>query len=160
MTLGRGYDMGSRTRDEVLTHLLNAGVSVENAERYAGGAGLTGVDAKSFVQSHHEEYGEISRRVQRRLFEDVVYPKYARDAATTYNNAVERIPNATTWEELDSRIREVAIDLTYQQGVIYRRQMPYVVGNDPESLATYIETTPELSQYEAGRHRAAYLRRE
>lgn len=158
VTLSRGYDMRHRTRDEVLNDLLAAGVNVESAERFAGGTGLSGTAARDFVRLHQDEYGEISRRVQRRLFEDFVYPNYASAAQAQYITAVRQVPDAIRWEDLDSRVRDIAVDLTYQQGQVYRRQMPYVTLNDREILARYIETIPELSQYESGRGRAAYLR--
>lgn len=155
VTLSRGYDMRHRTHDQVVNDLLTAGATAESAERFAGAAGLSGAAARDFVRLHQDEYGEISRRVQRRLFEDFVYPDYVAAAHAQYTAAVRPIDGAPSWESLDSRVRDIAVD---QQGQVYRRQLPYVALNDRESFARYIETTPELSQYESGRGRAAYLR--
>lgn len=160
VTLGRGYDMRYRTQEQVRTDLLAAGVDTDAADNFAGGAGLSGVAARDFVSLHRDEYGEISRRMQRRLFEDVVYPGYEENARNQYATAAACTPGAVGWDELDPRIRDIATDLTYQQGSIWRRKMPNILQNDRNSLADYIETTPELSRYEAGRHRANYLRGE
>ena len=158
ITIGRGYDMRYRTRASVLTDLLVSGMKKEVAERFADGAGLSHQNAKAFVDQHRHEYGEISRRLQRRLFEDFVYPRYVEDAKRRYESYVATTPNAPSWDDLDTRVKDVAIDLTYQQGSVYRRQMPFIAENNRDSLARYIESTPELSQYEGGRHRVKYLR--
>jgi len=62
-----------------------------------------------------------------------------------------------SWEELDSRIRDIAVDFTYHQGSIFESQLPYIVSNDRQSLANYIMKTPSLKQYKSGRRRAIYL---
>jgi hypothetical protein len=156
VTLGRGYDMRHRTSNSVLSDLIASGVDTISAEKFSRGAGLSSQAARDFVNVNRDEFGAISREAQRILFEEVVYPRYVDAARQQYNSVANS--NSPKWENLDVRVRDVAVDFTYQQGSIWSRQMPYVAGNSRSSLATYIQETQELIQYESGRKRSAYLR--
>ncbi len=155
VTLGRGYDIRHRTQSAVRQDLIAAGVDIVSAENFSRGAGLFGDAARDFVSRNRDTYGTISLRAQRILFEDVVYPRYERAARQQYNSSVTS--DEPTWEQLDGRVRDIAVDLTYQQGSVWNRQAPYIRGNDKEALAMYIQDTPELVQYEKGRNRVRYL---
>ena len=50
VTIGRGYDMKHRTKTEVIADLVNAGVPKKEGELLAGGAGLSGAKAKTFIK--------------------------------------------------------------------------------------------------------------
>ena len=156
VTLGRGYDMRHRTQSAVFSDLSAAGVEAVSAENFSRGAGLSGQDARDFVISNRDLFGAISQEAQRILFEDVVYPRYE-DAAKRQYRSIAAADTAA-WEDLEERVRDIAVDLTYQQGSIWNRQMPYIFKNNREDLARYIQETQELAQYEPGRHRARYLR--
>lgn len=156
VTLGRGYDMRYRTEASICADLTAAGLGVDPAKRFALGAGLSGDAARDFVRKNKAAFRIISLRSQRVLFESVVYPRYERAAQQRYQSAAE--PHSAKWEDLDTRIRDVAVDLTYQQGGIWQRQLPHIAANDRQRLANYIAGTPELSRYEPGRDRAGYLR--
>ena len=158
VTLGRGYDMKERTQSTVTQDLINAGVSRSSALLFAEGARLSGSDAQKFVRNNRLTYGEISCEAQKVLFEDITYPRYVSMARTRYESATRNNPESPLWEDLDAKVRDIAVDLTYQQGSVWNRQIPHIVSNDREALAQYIESTPELSQYEGGRQRADYLR--
>ncbi|WP_162945845.1 hypothetical protein [Pseudomonas sp. DY-1] len=155
VTLGRGYDMRHRTSASVYADLIVAGVEPVAAKRFSTGAGLYGQVARDFVSTNRDAFGAISREAQRVLFEAVVYPGYLSAAMERYSNAVGA--GEASWDSLDSRIQDIAVDLTYQQGRIWDRQIPYISENNSEKLAAYIRETPELTQYEAGRGRAKYL---
>jgi hypothetical protein len=127
-------------RRTVWAHLLNA------APELVFGAGLSGQAARDFVSDKRVAFGDISQQAQRVLFEDVVFPRYEAAAKKRYEAAAA--PNATEWDHLDAKVREIAIDLTYQQGSVWDRQMPYISGNERAALARYILETPELAKYE------------
>ncbi|CAI8726579.1 EF-hand domain-containing protein [Pseudomonas sp. IT-P258] len=156
VTLGRGYDMRHRTPQSVASDLIAAGVDTISVEKFSRGAGLSGQAARDFVNLNRDAFGAISQAAQRILFEDVVYPRYEVAAQRQYNSAAAS--NIPKWESLDKRVRDIAVDLTYQQGSIWSRQMPYISENNRDSLANYIQDTQELTQYESGRNRARYLR--
>ena len=157
VTLGRGYDIRHRTQGAVRADLIAAGVDIVSAEKFSRGAGLSGNAARDFVSANRDAFGAISQRAQRVLFEDVVYPRYEAATQQQYNSSVTS--GGATWEQLDDRVRDIAVDLTYQQGSVWNRQAPHIRGNNRELLAIYIQETPELVQYEQGRNRAKYLRR-
>lgn len=157
VTLGRGYDMKQRTSASVYADLVAAGVDHDAAQKFSQGAQLSGHEARDFVNNNRDAYGVISRESQRILFEDVTYPRYEAAAKTRYTNGTAGEVGATPWDSLDGRVRDIAVDLTYQQGSIWDRQLTHVSQNNPEALAEYIRDTPELSQYEVGRKRARYL---
>ncbi|HJW30653.1 MAG TPA: pesticin C-terminus-like muramidase [Saprospiraceae bacterium] len=157
-TIGRGYDMGGRTSDQVQTDLVNAGMSPDVASQYAQGATLHGDKANQFVQDNRNVLPEMSREVQQKLFETVSYPKYETGAEAEYQRAIKNQPNAPQWSDLDNKIKTVAVDFKYQQGQIYNSQMQEIIKNDPNSLANSILNDPRTSQYDKGRGRANYLR--
>ncbi|MBD8238126.1 hypothetical protein IFU18_16360 [Pseudomonas fluorescens] len=156
VTLGRGYDIRHRTQNAVRADLIAAGVDIPSAENFSRGAGLFGNSARDFVSANRDAYGIISLRAQRILFEIVIYPRYEAATRQQYNSSV--MSGWISWEQLDERVRDIAVDLTYQQGSIWSRQIPYIRQNSREALAMYIQETPELAQYEQGRNRARYLR--
>ena len=156
VTLGRGYDMRHRTPASVYADLMQAGLDDEASRKFSQGAELSGDAARDFVIMNKAAYGTISQRSQRMLFEAVVYPRYEIAASQRYASAAG--PDAPTWKNLDSRVRDIAVDFTYQQGSIWRRQLPYISANDRQRLAHYIESTPELLRYEPGRKRVDHLR--
>ncbi|WP_160287198.1 pesticin C-terminus-like muramidase [Pseudomonas knackmussii] len=159
VTLGRGYDMKHRSWAAIKADLIAAGVEAEAAEKFALGAGLSGPAADEFVNSNRVGFGEITREAQRILFESIIYPRYESDAQKRYSDAAAVASQSTPWEELHDRIKDIAVDLTYQQGSIWDRQIPQLARNSLGLLAKYIRETPELAQYEAGRQRAVYLLR-
>lgn len=155
VTLGRGYDMRYRTSNTVYSDLTAAGVEPSLSRKFARGAGLYGQAARDFVHMNKYAFGMMSPEAQRVLFEDVIYPRYEEAAQRRYGIFIA--PDSVQWEELDERIRDVAVDFTYQQGSIWDRQLHYISANNRDVLARYIRETPELAQYEWGRNRARYL---
>ena len=158
VTIGRGYDMGGRSSGNVKLDLISAGMSSDLAGRYSAGAGLTGSDAKKFVHDNRDKLDVISPDVQKTLFVNIVYPKYLDAAENYYRNAIKNNIKATSFNNLDAKVKDIAVDLTYQQGSIYNTQMQAIIQNNRESLAALIKTDPRTNQYENGRGRAKYLR--
>ena len=50
ITIGRGYDMGKKSKQQVFTDLIKAGISDKLAELLAKGAELVGKVAEAFLQ--------------------------------------------------------------------------------------------------------------
>ena len=51
VTIGRGYDIKSRSKQSVIRDLKSAGVSESDAKRLAEGVDLTGQAAKKFIKA-------------------------------------------------------------------------------------------------------------
>jgi tetratricopeptide (TPR) repeat protein len=56
VTIGAGYDLGQRDRDEIIETLVGIGVPSEIALNLANAAGLKGENARKFVEKYKNEY--------------------------------------------------------------------------------------------------------
>ncbi|RRZ89861.1 hypothetical protein EGK14_15300 [Erwinia sp. 198] len=111
VTIGRGFDMGSRTTAESRSYLIKAGIAAEKAEKISTGSRLKFCEAEKFVRQHKNEIGEITELQQLMLFE-AVYPEYVNKAKRFYNKY--KGANAVAWRELHPVLKEVFIDMRYQ----------------------------------------------
>lgn len=157
VTIGRGYDMGGRSANAIITDLVRAGVEQEQAMLLAASHGKTGHAARVFVTQYRHACGIISREAQARLFE-LIYPSYVTRARRIYNGYAANVAQAVAWEQLHKSIQEIAVDLVYQ-GLGYRSFLEPCMSNNVDTLIDFIETEARVSKYENGRQRANYLRR-
>ncbi|MBC6485711.1 pesticin C-terminus-like muramidase [Aeromonas hydrophila] len=167
VTIGRGYDIGSRSKEDVYRDLSDSGVPDDIASLISAGAGIKGGDASKFV-SENKNSTLITRKSQYRLFEKI-YPDYVLRAKSNYerwttaqsiqdaNIPGVSISDKTNWESLDDKVKDVIVDLVYQGFTKGPRPMVYGMLNDRQKYADYIKNNPSLSQYEPGRNRAKYL---
>lgn len=167
VTIGRGYDIGSRSKEDVYRDLSDSGVPDDIASLISAGAGIKGGEASKFV-SENKNSTLITRKSQYRLFEKI-YPDYVLRAKSNYerwttaqsiqdaNIPGVSISDKTNWESLDDKVKDVIVDLVYQGFTKGPRPMVYGMLNDRQKYADYIKNNPSLSQYEPGRNRAKYL---
>lgn len=138
VTIGRGYDMKSRTSSGVLVDLLRAGVPRADAERLARGAGLHGEAAKRFLRENGLGEFEISPAAQRKLFEIAYEAEAAEARRLATKEDVRAKYGEVDWERLDPAIREMLIDMKfrgdYTPGARAKIQK-LVVANDLEGFA-------------------------
>lgn len=156
VTLGRGYDMGKRTKGEIYSDMLRIGIGSEKANLIAKGAGLKGGAAATFVKEYKAKIGEITHQQQSALF-NMIYSGYIKIAKNRYARYSSDVPDRVNWDELHPAIRDILVDLAYQ-GIPGRKTIPVAAKNDIDLLIKLIESEPELLKYEAGRNRAGYLR--
>ncbi len=83
VTLGAGYDMGSRTSDEVASDLKSVGIPADQAEAASHGAGLKGAPAGEYVKIHAHDV-EMNETQERALL-----AKELRNAVATVQSAVK-----------------------------------------------------------------------
>ncbi|MNF66456.1 hypothetical protein D3C85_806600 [compost metagenome] len=158
VTLGRGYDMGSRSESEIYNHMVAAGVDTTQASKISQAHSLKGNNARQFVIANKENIGVISRDQQIVLF-NLIYPAYVSRAIANYNSWTSDESGRTEWSGLQQVIRDVLVDFVYQGFTKGPNPMKAGMNNDVNELISYIENTPAISQYDNGRHRADYLRR-
>lgn len=156
VTLGRGYDMGKRTKGEVYADMLRVGIGSEKASLIATGAGLKGGAAGTFVKQYKEKVGVITHQQQMDLF-NIIYVGYIKIAKNRYADYSANVPDRADWAELHPAIRDILVDLAYQ-GIPGKKTIPVAAKNDIDLLINLIENEPDLLKYEAGRNRAGYLR--
>ncbi len=135
VTLGKGYDIGSRSPDQVIKELTDAGMDRGQAIKISKGAGLKGQAAANFVAANKQSIGVIPKSVQTVLLSRlmVVYRNKAKSAATSTRadagntNARGRevragLPAGTyvmtqdEWDNLHPALVELLTDLIYQGG--------------------------------------------
>ncbi|MEL6343274.1 MAG: hypothetical protein AAFV53_09055 [Myxococcota bacterium] len=128
VTLGKGYDLGSRSAKSVIADLVGAGMTKPLATKISKGAGLKGSKAKAFVTTNKSNIGKIPMSVQAELLmtELVKTTKKARSRATNTKadslNAASRNDNGASimseiqWNSLHPAMVEFLTDLTYQGG--------------------------------------------
>lgn len=155
VTLGRGYDMKLRTAGEIFATLKSIGIEEYRAVIASKAAYLNGRQAKAFVESTWQLFGEISYVQQIELFKrsyiekkNYAKPFYVRKAAT--------IPGAPSWEQLDQRIKDVVVDIFYQ-GIRRPASMIEAAIKGKAVLIDFIKGEPNLMQHEANRRRIRYL---
>lgn len=149
VTIGRGFDMGSRTKAESCGYLIKAGVEAKKAEKISTGSRLKFCQAEKFVRQHKNEIGEITELQQLMLFE-AVYPEYTNKAKRFYNKY--KGANAVAWRELHPVLKEVFIDMRYQ-GAMTIGYVSSFKRNDIGSALKLIESIGDLY----GKYR--YIRR-
>lgn len=134
VTLGKGYDIGSRTESEVIAELTAAGMGVDQATKVSKGAGLKGDAANKFVKENKTAVGEVSSNVQYALLGQMleVYTERAKSTATKTTadgtrNAAGRekkegkeagtyVLTGVQWSSLHPGMVEFLTDLIYQGG--------------------------------------------
>lgn len=139
VTLGKGYDIGSRSAADVITDLEAAGMGTTQATKISGGAGLKGQAAGTWVDNNKDDVGEIALDVQHTLLATMleVYTGNAKTVATNdtatqdgngyYTNARGRevkdgVDEGTykmsddQWDNLHPAMIEFITDLKYQGG--------------------------------------------
>jgi hypothetical protein len=157
VTLGRGYDMGSRTESEIYNHMKNAGIEHDQATKISQAFGKKGAAAQQFVRENKARIGEITVEQEIILF-NTIYPDYVERAIKNYNYWTSSESNRVEWSALDQVVRDVLVDFVYQGFTKGPNPMKAGMKNNKEELIRYIENTPAISQYEPGRNRARYLR--
>ena len=134
-----------------------AGVSKVNADKLAEGARLKGASAKEFVKLNKTALSKLTRQQQLNLFNNI-YPYYIERTKANYDKWTSNKPNRVEWEKLDSVVRDILVDFVYQGFTKGPRPMLKGMNNDTEELIDYINNSPVMSSYEAGRNRVQYLR--
>ncbi|MBT0725794.1 peptidoglycan-binding protein [Rosenbergiella australiborealis] len=113
VTLGRGYDMGSRSSGEITSTLRQAGIEEYKAVICSKASHLKGRQAGQFVKVYGSLIGEITHSQQIRLFE-IVYREKLNYAKGVYSRNSRHVHNPLTWYKLDKIIRDVFVDTIYQ----------------------------------------------
>ncbi|WP_420064397.1 pesticin C-terminus-like muramidase [Pectobacterium colocasium] len=155
VTIGRGYDMGKRTRQEIYSDLTMAGISQEKATIISHSAGLIGSQAKEFVRVNKDKIGEITEQQQISLFK-YTYRNYVIRARSVYNQKTKDMREKPDWEELQPAIRDILIDVVYQG---YRGDtiMLAATTNNIDDIISLIMDSSELRRDENSRNRVKYL---
>ncbi|MEN9847162.1 MAG: hypothetical protein RIS36_2309 [Pseudomonadota bacterium] len=115
VTIGRGYDMGQRTRLQIISELRHAGLTLEDATFFGDAAGLRGTRAENFVKKRMIESPVISITAQRALFEKITTPEIIADVKRIFSrHDVGATYGSARWETLSDYAKEIVFDLRYR----------------------------------------------
>lgn len=133
VTIGRGYDMKERSKEEILDDLRSAGVAAGKAKKLSQCSGYFGKNAKTFLVEKGLENVTITPAQQKVLFL-LVYKELEGDVLRICNKAdVLAKYGDTDWDALNPLIRDTIVDLRYRgdyTGATRQRVQPTVVSND------------------------------
>jgi hypothetical protein len=146
VTIGRGYDVGQWTPQQIQADFDAAGISPAIRDALITAAGLRGQDAGAWVQEHRAELGEITPEQQKLLFERT-YARLSQDVQriSSKDDVVERY-GQIDWEAVDPAIRDLLVDLRYRgdyTGATRRLVQELAVNNDVAGL-TAVMSNREL----------------
>ena len=137
-TIGRGYDMGFRSRTEVVSDLTASGVTSTKAGKFALARGRKGKQARDFIKEKGLDFLEITPREQKALFL-LTYRELEGDVIRICNkvDVVEKY-GALQWDALEPVIRDVLVDLRYRgdyTGATREKVQPAAVKNSMDAFA-------------------------
>ncbi|MFN4144592.1 MAG: pesticin C-terminus-like muramidase [Runella sp.] len=120
VTIGPGYDMGSRSPQEIYQDLTRAGVPAATAELFMEAAYKTGDEAQAWVAAHRHELS-INEVQQATLFDEVLVPEYERrmrsqlELLAHQNDGISH--DMIVWENLSEKQKHILFDFTYNPGL-------------------------------------------
>lgn len=162
VTIGRGYDLGTRSAAAIRHDLEGVGVPDGQITFLEGAAGLRGPAADAWVIANREDpRATITVEQRDRLF-SLIWPRYverARIRATAPTRRGNSFISQERWQQLHHAVREILTDLAYV-GAPYartrREQINTMLMDESQSsldqlkwLRAYIKALPRNLQ---GRH--------
>jgi hypothetical protein len=114
VTLGRGYDMKTKSITQIKTDLMAAGLTEEDAKKFELAAGLSGAAAKKFITDNNLEDFSITPLQQASLF-DASYTFESDEVKRLCTKKdVEATYGKCDWDKLNSFIKEMLIDMKFR----------------------------------------------
>ncbi|CAB4023075.1 Hypothetical predicted protein, partial [Paramuricea clavata] len=114
LTIGRGYDMKEKTKQQIEGDLRKAGIDKAKAKLLSRAAGLEGKAAKKFIKDNKLENFKITPCQQKKLFE-ITYEAMEKDVRNIINRKdVVELYGKADWNKLHPAIKEILIDLQFR----------------------------------------------
>jgi len=114
LTLGRGYDLRFKTKNEVTLDLTKIGLEKEQINQLSSATGLAGQQAKEFISEHKLESFELSPQQQVKLFEISYQKEQLETKRLCTKPDVERAYGRCDWSNLNKGIKEVLVDMKFR----------------------------------------------
>lgn len=146
VTIGRGYDMGQRTSEQIVRDLTMAGMNPVDARFLSLAALKRGKEAERFVLRHRSSAPILSPQAQKALFETVSVPEMIRDIQRIFAKSdTVRAYGRASWHSLSLIAQELVFDLRYRGDytpTTRRAIQKLLVDRDYEGLRSVINDTP------------------
>jgi|GEM_PF-1260357 uncharacterized protein (TIGR02594 family) len=150
VTIGRGYDLGQRTKKSCEAHLKAAGITGSQSTLLLESVGLTGKAAGDWVTANKDKVGSISHEQQKILF-DVVYAEHKKDVVRLSNKEdVKEKYGEVDFDALHPAIMDILVDLRYRGDYHSRSRawiQPLAVKNDLKGFAAAMADTKWKTDY-------------
>jgi hypothetical protein len=114
LTIGRGYDMGQKSAAKISKDLSNAGIDSTSINVIKKATGLKGGNAEQFVIDNDLLDYQISPTAQKTLFETTYKEKAKETKRVCSSKAVEKLYGDCDWDKLDTKIKQILVDLKYR----------------------------------------------
>lgn len=142
VTIGRGYDMKTKSKDKIISDLTKSGVDKKTAEKLAGAAGLSGKEAKDYITKNELDKIEITPKQQKELFA-ISYQEAEDDVKRICDKEdVQKAYGKTDWDKLDPAIKDILVDLRFRgdyTGDTRKNIQKHVVNDDLQGLKDALE---------------------
>jgi hypothetical protein len=162
LTIGRGYDLSQRTKAGALADLTAAGLPKDQAQAYAGAAGLGGQKARDYLNANTKALSMITLTQQWNLFESV-YGGKAADAKRISDDPTNVHQfGQVDWSKLNPVIWDVVVDMTFRGDyttATRKLMQKYVANNDLKGFTGVMSDRSSWSSVPSDRfnRRVAYL---
>ncbi|ECF1703669.1 peptidoglycan-binding protein [Salmonella enterica subsp. enterica] len=154
VTIGRGYDMGKRTRNDIYMTLRRIGIEEYKAELCSRAAGMKGHDAQLFVKTYRPIVGEITHQQQVDLF-NISFTDYVSTAERIYNHVDSA---KLSWSNVDPKVKDVFYDTLYQGNSEARKLAEIISQGDKSKLIAWLNSTRDgFKDERRDKARIAYL---
>ncbi|MFN4895516.1 MAG: pesticin C-terminus-like muramidase [Pseudomonadota bacterium] len=145
VTIGRGYDMGQRSSEQIIRELTSAGMNHQDAQFLARAAFKRGTAARDFVTANKGHAPVMPLQVQKQLFEKITTPEMINDIKRIFSKPdVTSTYGRASWEALPKAAKEILFDLRYRGDytpTTRRLIQPLLVNNDYQGLRELINDT-------------------
>jgi len=152
LTIGRGYDMKTKSAAQIQADLHAAGVADGDAKVLSGAAGLFGQAAKDFITANKLQAFEIGTDAQVKLFDISYAAEFAEVKRISGKEDTKKAYGAVDWDKTDPAIQDVIIDLKFRGDYTSASRtmvQKYLATNDLEHLAAVLskrENWPNVPQ--------------
>lgn len=133
LTVGRGYDMGQKSSAKIASDLGKAGIDTHSVNIIKTAAGLKGAKARHFIVDHDLLDFQITPTTQKTLFEGSFSEEAKETKRICTSKAVEKLYGSCDWDKLDTRIKQMLVDLKYRgdyTSTTRKKIQKYVSKND------------------------------
>jgi peptidoglycan hydrolase-like protein with peptidoglycan-binding domain len=142
LTIGRGYDMKTKSASTIAQDLVSAGVEAKTAAILKQASGLFGTTASQFIIDNDLLDFEISPEVQKKLFKLSYDAESDQVKRICEKKDVELAYGKTDWAKLNSTIRDITIDLKFRgdyTGTTRKVIQSSLVANDLAAFKTALK---------------------
>ncbi len=144
LTIGRGYDMKTKTKPEILQDLLHAGVDKEQAKKFidAGHINVKGESAKEYIKEKELEDFSLTPIQQLKLFEISLAKETSEVKRICSKKDTVQKYGKVDFKKIHPAIKEVLVDLKFRGDYTTESRMllqKHAADNNLEEFAKVIQ---------------------